>query len=371
MSITSSKKHSVPALDIKDVDYTFDAGENAKQVLFKNTLEIQPGEIVIMTGPSGSGKTTLLTLIGTLRSIQTGSIKFLGQELAGLSKTETNNIRGDIGFIFQHHNLFESLSALDTMRVTMQLKSKNISKEDVLRDATQLLDRLGLGERVNYKPSRLSGGQKQRVAIARALINKPKLILADEPTAALDQESGRIVVEMFQELARENGSTVLIVTHDNRILDAADRIVNMMDGHIHSNVLIKEHIRLCEIMSQIHIFKDTRTAVLNSLVHHLQKVEYPPETTIIRQGDVGERFYILDRGEASVSVEKEGKPTEVDVISDGAGFGEVALLRDEPRLATITTKTHCQVYWLHKDEFLRVIENAPALGQELKNMYMS
>lgn len=357
-------------IEIRNVDYIFDKGENEKQVLFDNTLDIRAGEIVIMTGPSGSGKTTLLTLIGTLRSLQSGSIKFLGRELKGRSKAEINDLRSEIGFIFQHHNLFDSLSAIDTLRVAMQLRRNKISKSEADTTAKAILTRLGLGERMDYKPANLSGGQKQRVAIARALANKPALILADEPTAALDQQSGQIVIDMFKELAHEHGSTVLIVTHDNRIFDAADRIVNMVDGHIHSNVLIKEHMRLCQILADIPTFKYTRPAVLDSVVHHLTKETVKAGTKIMTQGEIGDRFYVLDKGEVEVHIEKEDLGKEVTIMSEGTGFGELALLREEPRAATIIARTDCDLYWLAKPEFLRVVEDAPALGDELMRLYM-
>jgi putative ABC transport system ATP-binding protein len=358
------------AIDVSHVEYVFDRGENEKKVLFDNNLSIRRGEIVIMTGPSGSGKTTLLTLIGTLRSVQTGSISFLGRELKGRTPEEVNALRREIGFIFQSHNLFSALSAMDTLRVSMQLRAEKIGRSEAEAEAAVLLERLGLGERMHYKPANLSGGQKQRVAIARAMINRPNLILADEPTAALDQKSGQTVIGLFQEMAHRYGSTVLIVTHDNRILDAADRIVNMLDGHIHSNVLIKEHVRLCEIMAKIPVFKHTRAAVLDGLVHHLHRETFPAGTEIIRQGDQGDKFYILDRGVAQVLIDRGAGPEEVARLSDGSGFGELALLEDSTRHATIRSETACEVFWLSKEEFLKNVSDAPSLAEELQNMYM-
>ena len=139
--------------------------------------------------------------------MQKGSIEFLGRELLGLSNKDKHNLRKEIGFIFQHHNLFDSLSAMDTLRVAMQLQTPGLTNEKAKANAAELLSRLGLKERMYYKPNRLSGGQKQRVAIARALINHPKMILADEPTAALDQESGQIVIDLFKraETRKSNG----------------------------------------------------------------------------------------------------------------------------------------------------------------------
>jgi putative ABC transport system ATP-binding protein len=362
--------NGIIALQATNVDYWYGEGESAKQVLFDNNLAVKQGEIVIMTGPSGSGKTTLLTLIGTLRSVQSGSITFFERELRGRTRAEQNELRKDIGFIFQHHNLFESLSARDTLRVAMELRPERVDKDQAYKEADAMLERLGLGARVGYKPASLSGGQKQRVAIARALINRPKLILADEPTAALDQESGQTVVDVFKDLAQNHGTTVLIVTHDHRILDAADRIVNMLDGHIHSNVLIKEHIRLCDILNSLAVFKDTRPSVLNDLVHHLHKEIVPAGTTIIREGDIGDKFYILDRGEARVLIERNGQQEVSSVLKDGSAFGELALLRDAPRAATVITNTESQIYSLAKQEFLAVVSDPPSLAKELMALYM-
>jgi putative ABC transport system ATP-binding protein len=202
------------AVQIRDLNYYFGQGDLRKQVLYDINLDLMKGQIVIMTGPSGSGKTTLLTLIGALRFLQEGSLNVLNQEIVGLSKSALVEVRRNIGFIFQAHNLFESLTA-----------SQNV----------EMVSQLGLAERVDYKPKALSGGQKQRVAIARAMVNQPSLILADEPTAALDRESGRHVVTLMQKLAKEQGCTILMVTHDNRILDVADRIVNLVDGRLESD----------------------------------------------------------------------------------------------------------------------------------------
>jgi putative ABC transport system ATP-binding protein len=186
---------------------------------------------VIMTGPSGSGKTTLLTLIGALRSTQEGSIKLLGQELRNASANSLVELRRNIGYIFQAHNLLESLSARQNVMMSMELH-QHLSAQEQAAMADEMLDAVGLNDRVNYYPDELSGGQKQRVAIARALVSNPKLILADEPTAALDKKSGRDVVEIMRRLAKEKGSAVVLVTHDNRILDVADRLIHMDDGYL-------------------------------------------------------------------------------------------------------------------------------------------
>ena len=219
------------AVQIQQLNYSFGIGDLSKQVLFDISLELPKGQIVILTGPSGSGKTTLLTLVGGLRQLQNGSLRILDQELMSLGDRDLVNVRRNIGFIFQAHNLFESLTASQNVEMAVELTGEFSSKRD---QAMAMLSALGLADRVNYKPQSLSGGQKQRVAIARALVNHPKLILADEPTAALDKKSGRDVVNYLHILSRRENSTVLMITHDNRILDVADRIINLVDGRLES-----------------------------------------------------------------------------------------------------------------------------------------
>ncbi|MEC4816297.1 MAG: DevA family ABC transporter ATP-binding protein [Scytonema sp. PMC 1069.18] len=218
-----------PVIAIKHLNHYYGKGTLKRQILFDINLEIYPGEIVIMTGPSGSGKTTLLSLIGGLRSVQEGSLKFLSKELFKASQKKLVNIRRKIGYIFQAHNLLEFLTARQNVQMAVEL-NKFIVHEEAIAKSEAILKAVGLGGRINFYPENLSGGQKQRVAIARALVNNPPLVLADEPTAALDKQSGRDVVELMQHLAKEQGTSILLVTHDNRILDIADRIVDMEDG---------------------------------------------------------------------------------------------------------------------------------------------
>ncbi|AUT00865.1 ABC transporter [Nostoc sp. CENA543] len=225
---------SEPVIAVQNLNHYFGSSGLRKQVLFDINLEIQAGEIVIMTGPSGSGKTTLLTLMGGLRSAQEGSLKILGQEICGASKNQLTKLRRQIGYIFQAHNLMTFLTAKENVRMSLELHDEYLN-DDTNAKAIAMLETVGLGERVNYYPESLSGGQKQRVAIARALVSHPKIVLADEPTAALDKKSGRDVVELMQKLAKEQGCTILLVTHDNRILDIADRIIYMEDGQLKSD----------------------------------------------------------------------------------------------------------------------------------------
>ena len=223
-----------PVIAIKNLNHYYGKGALKKQILFDINLEIYSGEIVIMTGPSGSGKTTLLSLIGGLRSVQEGSLKFLGEELVGVSQNKLVQMRRSIGYIFQAHNLLGFLTAKQNVQMAVELNN-NISKTEAVAKSKAMLGSVGLEERVDYYPDNLSGGQKQRIAIARALVNHPPLVLADEPTAALDKQSGRDVVEIMQSLAKNQGTTILLVTHDNRILDIADRIVEMEDGLLTRN----------------------------------------------------------------------------------------------------------------------------------------
>jgi ABC exporter DevA family ATP-binding subunit len=220
-----------PVIAVKNLNHYFGSGGLRKQVLFDINLEIYAGEIVIMTGPSGSGKTTLLTLMGGLRSGQSGSLKILGQEICGANKRQLTKLRRQIGYIFQAHNLMTFLTAQENVRMSLELHDQYLN-DDLNTTTIAMLETVGLKERVNYYPENLSGGQKQRVAIARALVSHPKIILADEPTAALDKKSGRDVVELMQKLAKEQGCSILLVTHDNRILDIADRIIYMEDGQL-------------------------------------------------------------------------------------------------------------------------------------------
>ncbi|BAU15198.1 hypothetical protein LEP3755_57550 [Leptolyngbya sp. NIES-3755] len=218
------------AISIQNLDHYYGQGQLKKQVLSDINLDIRSGEIVIMTGPSGSGKTTLLSLIGCLRSTQSGSLNILGQELSNASKNQLVQARQQLGYIFQAHNLLECLTVRENVMMPLELSETSYSEASIM--AEKMLTAVGLEHRIDYYPEDLSGGQKQRVAIARALVSNPKIVLADEPTAALDKKSGRDVVELMQQLAKEQSCTILLVTHDNRILDIADRIVELEDGKL-------------------------------------------------------------------------------------------------------------------------------------------
>ena len=221
-----------PLIVADGVSHFYGRGALRKQILFDISLQVNPGEIVIMTGPSGSGKTTLLTLIGALRSTQQGSLKVFGRELGGAAGAELVAVRRGIGYIFQAHNLIDALTAKQNVLMSLALGSASPGEMD--RRALEILAAVGLADHADKFPDQLSGGQKQRVAIARSLVTQPRLILADEPTASLDKQSGRDVVDLMGRLAREQSCSVLLVTHDNRILDIADRIIHLEDGRLAS-----------------------------------------------------------------------------------------------------------------------------------------
>jgi putative ABC transport system ATP-binding protein len=214
---------------------TLGKGVLRKPVLSDIDLSIYRGEVVILMGPSGSGKTTLLNLIGGLRSLQGGYLSVLGHPFKGAKKRQLRKVRSQIGFIFQDHHLLNCLTAQQNVMMSLKLH-RHESVHEQRQRANTTPEAAGLGERIHYRPDSLSGGQKQRVAIARALVAQPKLVLADEPTAALDSHTGRAVVTLMQTFAKEQGCAVLMVTHDNRILDVADRIVQMEDERLRTDL---------------------------------------------------------------------------------------------------------------------------------------
>lgn len=219
------------AIDVQNLSFSFGSGTLVQPVLKEITISIQQGEIVLITGPSGSGKTTFLTITGGLRQAFTGSVVVLGQQFIQSSEQVRVKVRQQIGFIFQQHNLLKSLTALQNVSMTLEMNSQ-LSEQQRQEQAITMLTAVGLGDRIHYKPDQLSGGQRQRVSIARALVGQPKIILADEPTASLDKQSGYEAVSILKKLAKESQTTILLVTHDYRISDVADRILELEDGMI-------------------------------------------------------------------------------------------------------------------------------------------
>ena len=221
------------AIEVKNLVKTYGAGETTVDALKSVDLDVEESELLLLLGASGSGKTTLISIIGCILSATSGSCKVRGIETVGLPQSKLQKIRlENIGFIFQGFNLFPALTAVENVEIALDVKG--LRGGAAKKRATELLERVGLKEKLKTHPADLSGGQKQRVAIARALAGEPRIILADEPTAALDSDSGKLTMDLLQELAHEQNRSVIVVTHDNRIFDYADRIVQIEDGCIDS-----------------------------------------------------------------------------------------------------------------------------------------
>ena len=224
---------SEPLLQLDGVTKSFlnPEGTETLEVLRGISFAVQPGETVSVVGPSGSGKTTLLNLIGALDTPTTGSVKFSGEELSGLDEQGLAAHRNQqIGFIFQSHHLLPQLSMLENVLVPL-LPTRKVNEEDLAR-AKALLERVGLGDRMDHRPGQLSGGECQRVAFVRALANKPRLLLADEPTGALDQQTANTLTELLLELNRDEETTLIVVTHAQGLAERMQRTLRIRDGLI-------------------------------------------------------------------------------------------------------------------------------------------
>ncbi len=220
-----------PLVNIAGLNHWFGRRDQRRQVLHNLHLTLNPGEIVLLSGPSGCGKTTLLTLIGALRTVQDGSVEVLGEQLLKARKLVQQRVRRQMGMIFQKHNLLRCLTAAQNVQMGADLLS-NLSFGQRRQHSIDMLGEVGLKDHYGKLPSALSGGQCQRVAIARALVGKPRLLLADEPTAALDRRTGREVVDLLRRMVTHHHCAVLMVTHDPRILDVGDRLLQMEDGRL-------------------------------------------------------------------------------------------------------------------------------------------
>ena len=229
--MSQSLTPSEPAISIRNLHHSYKEGDGVKEVLHGLSLDFNAGEIVIIMGPSGSGKSTLLKLIGAQLTIQKGEIRIDKDNLHGANQAMLRKIRRKIGFIFQSHHLISSISVIQNVQMPLAFDRRHTG-ESSRALALEALETVGISAQAYKKPVHLSGGQKQRVAIARALIRKPAIVLADEPTASLDEKTGREVVEIIKRMSKVLGVTVVLVTHDNRILDIADRIVNLVDGRL-------------------------------------------------------------------------------------------------------------------------------------------
>jgi putative ABC transport system ATP-binding protein len=351
-------------IQINRLNHYFGSGEAKTHTLSDNTLRVRRGEIVFLTGPSGSGKTTLLTLIGTLRTVQQGNLVVLGEELNGIGQHAVAALRKKTGFIFQAHNLFGSLTAFQNVRMATDLVG--MPRAEAKPKIEQMLTRLGLGERIHYKPKSLSGGQKQRVAIARGLIHSPRILLADEPTAALDEKSGRDAVSLFREMADNEGCTVIMVTHDNRILDVADRIVNMVGGKIKSDSDLRQTETICEFLRKTRFFNDLTPRTLTELANNIETREYPQGAEIITQGDVGHEFFMIVDGSVDIIRVREDQSRKLSHITAGSYFGEVSLLKKQVRNATVIASEPTTCYVLNHDKFRQVLESSDSFAAELR-----
>ena len=355
-----------PAVRAEGVNFFYGEGDSRNQVLFDNRIDIRPGQLVVMTGPSGSGKTTILTLIGGLRSVQQGRIEVLGHDLSGLGGGELVRMRRNIGFIFQMHNLFESLTAYENVKMAVQLageRSSGVVRERIVG----MLERLGLAHRIDHKPHALSGGQRQRVAIARALANYPRLVLADEPTAALDKDSTHNVVRLFKELTVEHGTAILMVTHDHRIIELADRLVHMVDGRIVSDIVLNDQLRICEFLKGVEAFKNLTPLELTDVAERMTRRQFMPNEVIIREGDAGEELFLISEGE--VEVDRAGR--EVARLGPGDFFGELSLMSGDPRNATVVATKPVDTYILGKDDFTAAIEASAGFREQLRRVYFA
>lgn len=233
-----------------------------------------------------------------------------------------------------------------------------------------MLERLGLADRADYKPRELSGGQRQRVAVARALVNRPKLVLADEPTAALDKEASTAVVSLLKELTIQDGCTIMMVTHDNRILELADRIVNVVDGRIISDVVLSNALVLAELLRSVDLFRHLTPAEITSTGEKMQRRFFAKNDVIIRQGDSGDEFFLISQGAVDVLRRTEdGEERRLETLNRGRYFGERALIDDAPRNATCLAATDVQAFVLDKSSFRQALENSPSFRDQVQSVY--
>jgi sulfate-transporting ATPase len=341
-----------PLVEAAGLRHAYREGESTREVLHGVDLTIWSGTNVFLTGYSGSGKTTLLSLIGCLRSVQQGSLKLFGEELRGASVSKLLAMRRRIGFVFQDFNLLDFMSIRRNVLQPMELQN-DFDPREARRRCDEMLEKVGLGERVHHYSRDLSGGQKQRVAIARALVHRPKLVLADEPTAALDAETGREIIDLFQRLAREQDTAVLVVTHNSRLLDAADEILRMDEGRI--GTAVEEQISLT--------FPGLTQGQLGRVAAHALQRSYRPGEIIIRQGEDAAEFFILLKGEVHLFREDAAEQTnEVTRLSRrGDYFGEIGLLQEHgKRTATVVAAgpADVEVLVIERGAFLAMLDES-------------
>ena len=223
----------MPFVEFHDVAKTYKMGEVEIKALHDASFEIEKGELVVIVGPSGAGKTTLLNILGGMDTLTSGKVFLDGREISALSRKQlTDYRRHDVGFVFQFYNLIGNLNALENVELANQICKDPLDAEEILKD-------VGLGARAGNFPSQLSGGEQQRVAIARALAKNPKLLLCDEPTGALDYQTGKAILQLLQNTGRRTGMTVVIITHNSALTAMADRVIRVRNGTV-SSVEINE-----------------------------------------------------------------------------------------------------------------------------------
>ena len=234
-------------IQLRDIRKIYDLGEVQVEALRGVSLAIEPGEFVALVGPSGSGKSTLMNLIGCLDRPTSGSYLLAGREVAALSGDERAQVRNQyIGFVFQNFNLLARTTAVENVEVPL-LYSRRLSSRPRRQQAVEVLERVGLADRLDHHPSQLSGGQQQRVAIARALVNRPSVLMADEPTGNLDTRTSKDVMRMFRELNEQGGLTVILVTHDQDVARISKRIIVLRDGEI-----VEDTTHFAQAMRALH-----------------------------------------------------------------------------------------------------------------------
>ncbi len=350
-----------PAVSIHGLNYWYGVGANKARALADIDLDIDRSEVVILTGPSGSGKTTLLTVIGALRRVEQGEVRVLGRDVGRLDHSSQVALRRDVGFIFQFHNLFDSLTAIENVRMATALKPGTVAEMNDRSEA--ILTRLGMADRMDHLPSELSGGQNQRVAIARALVNQPALVLADEPTASLDADSGQEVLTVLHELASgPSRTTVLIVTHDQRVLDRADRIVNLVSGRIVSNVRTDRAVRIVGMLERLPRCAGMSPSTLTRLAERMTAESRAPGEVIVREGELGDRLYLINQGSADAA--SQGQPPRQ--LMSGDAFGQITAFSDKRVGETVSTRTPMELFVLTHDAFELVLRTDKDLAQRVK-----